>query len=99
MVLPAGLPIISAAIISNLDNITTLVLDEFDKSLELGFTEEMSFIIGSLKNVKKRILTSATYAVPVPDFIGLKDPIRLDFIPEAAAAGKYAGSENHLQPR
>lgn len=68
----------------DLDNITTLVLDEFDKSLELGFTEEMSYIIGSLKNIKKRILTSATYAVPVPDFIGLKDPVRLDFLPEAA---------------
>ena len=66
----------------DLDNITTLVLDEFDKSLELGFTEEMSFIIGSLKNIKKRILTSATYAVPVPAFIGLKDPVRLDFLPE-----------------
>ncbi len=65
-----------------LDNIKILVLDEFDKSLELGFTEEMSFIVGSLKNVKKRILTSATYAVPVPDFIGLKDPMRLDFLPE-----------------
>lgn len=66
----------------DLDNITTLVLDEFDKSLELGFTEEMSFIIGSLKNIKKRILTSATYAVPVPDFIRLKDPVRLDFLTE-----------------
>lgn len=66
----------------SLEHITTLVLDEFDKSLELGFTEEMSFIIGSLKNIKKRILTSATYAVPIPDFIGLIDPIRLDFLPE-----------------
>ncbi len=66
----------------DLDHISTLVLDEFDKSLELGFTEEMSFIIGALKNIKKRILTSATYAVPVPAFIGLKDPVRLDFLPE-----------------
>ena len=66
----------------SLSNITTLVLDEFDKSLELGFTEEMSYIIGSLKNIKKRILTSATYAVAVPDFIGLKDPVRLDFLSE-----------------
>lgn len=69
-----------------LDDIQTLVLDEFDKSLELGFTEEMSYIIGSLKHIKKRILTSATYAVPVPDFIGLKDPVRLDFLPEDAKA-------------
>lgn len=65
-----------------LANITTLILDEFDKSLELGFTEEMSFITGSLKNIKKRMLTSATYAVPVPDFIGLKDPVRLNFLTE-----------------
>ena len=61
------------------DGITTLVLDEFDKSLELGFQEEMEFIIGSLKNINKRILTSATEAVSVPDFIGLKEPARLNF--------------------
>src|ERR1700760_2930908 len=40
------------------DTIKTLVLDEFDKSLELGFTEELSFIIGSLRFLNKRILTS-----------------------------------------
>lgn len=66
----------------DLDNIKTLVLDEFDKSLELGFTEEMSFIISSLKNIKKRMLTSATFAVTVPAFAGLKDPVKLDFLPE-----------------
>ena len=51
------------------DSITTLVLDEFDKSLELGFLEEMKFIIDSLQNVQKKILTSATDAVEIPDFI------------------------------
>jgi superfamily II DNA/RNA helicase len=61
------------------DGITTLVLDEFDKSLELGFQEEMEFIIGSLKNINKRILTSATESVTVPEFIGLKDPLRLNY--------------------
>ena len=34
--------------------ITSLVLDEFDKCLELGFKEEMIFIIGQLINLKKR---------------------------------------------
>jgi superfamily II DNA/RNA helicase len=63
-----------------LDAITTLVLDEFDKSLELGFREEMSFIIGSLPSVKKRILTSATETVSIPDFIRLSDPVRLNFL-------------------
>ena len=66
----------------SLENITTLVLDEFDKSLELGFKEEMFFIVGSLKNVNKRILTSATNAVPVPDFIGFTEPVRLNFLSE-----------------
>jgi len=65
------------------ENITTLVLDEFDKSLELGFVEEMSFIIGSLKAIEKRILTSATQAVGIPDFIGIQDPVTLNFLSDA----------------
>ena len=68
------------------DKITTLVLDEFDKSLELGFTEEMSFITGSLQNINKRILTSATYAVPIPDFIGITDCVKLNFLSETGLA-------------
>ncbi len=63
------------------DTISTLVLDEFDKSLELGFQDEMSFIIGSLPSVERRILTSATESVEVPDFVGLQRPVRLDFLP------------------
>jgi superfamily II DNA/RNA helicase len=62
------------------DTIETLILDEFDKSLELGFLEEMSFIIGSLKSIKKRILTSATEAVEIPDFIGMDSTVRLNFL-------------------
>ena len=63
-----------------IDSITTLVLDEFDKSLELGFLEEMKFIIDSLKNIEKKILTSATDASELPEFIGLKSPIRINFL-------------------
>jgi superfamily II DNA/RNA helicase len=62
------------------DSIKTLILDEFDKSLELGFLEEMKFIIESLKNVQKKILTSATDAVEIPPFIGLKNPKRMNFL-------------------
>jgi superfamily II DNA/RNA helicase len=62
------------------DTIETLILDEFDKSLELGFVDEMSFIIGSLKGIDKRILTSATETVDIPAFIGLEDFIKLDFL-------------------
>src|SRR5215207_8231881 len=60
--------------------ITTLVLDEFDKSLELGFREEMSFIIESLPVIKRRVLTSATQAVEIPPFVGLTNPVKLNFL-------------------
>jgi ATP-independent RNA helicase DbpA len=62
------------------ESIRTLVLDEFDKSLELGFQEEMSFIIGSLRSLNKRILTSATAAAEIPDFVGLTSARTLDFL-------------------
>lgn len=61
-------------------HIETLVLDEFDKSLEQGFEAEMSFIIQSLPNLKKRMLTSATDAVEIPSFVGLKNPVEINFL-------------------
>ncbi|MBO9561400.1 MAG: DEAD/DEAH box helicase [Niastella sp.] len=61
-------------------HIETLVLDEFDKSLEQGFEEEMSFVVGSLPALKKRILTSATAAVEVPAFVGLQEPVTINFL-------------------
>jgi len=60
--------------------ITTLILDEFDKSLEFGFTEDMSFIIGSLSALKQRILTSATAMPEIPHFTGIKDYVEINFL-------------------
>ncbi|HEY4111540.1 DEAD/DEAH box helicase [Puia sp.] len=60
--------------------IKTLVLDEFDKSLELGFDEEMSAIIGALPALTKRILTSATDAAEIPPFVGLNVVHTLNFL-------------------
>src|SRR5688572_30438168 len=64
----------------DLDGIQTLVLDEFDKSLELGFQEEMSYIVSSLRSIQKRILTSATEAVGIPSFLGIHDVARLNYL-------------------
>lgn len=61
------------------DDIRTLVLDEFDKSLEMGFTEQMESIISRIPSIQKRILTSATDAVTIPDFTGISNPVKLDF--------------------
>lgn len=62
--------------------IKTLVLDEFDKSLEIGFESEMMDILQLLPRVKKMILTSATYGVEIPRFVGLKSPVTIDFLEE-----------------
>lgn len=62
--------------------IKTLVLDEFDKSLEIGFESEMRDILQLLPRVKKMILTSATYGVEIPRFVGLKSPVTVDFLEE-----------------
>lgn len=61
-------------------NIETVVLDEFDKLLEEGFDEEMSFIIRSLPGLKKRILTSATELSDIPEFVGLDKPVVINFL-------------------
>lgn len=59
----------------------TLVLDEFDKSLEFGFHDEMSFIIDSLRNLNKRMLTSATKLDDIPEFVHLSSSaIEVNFL-------------------
>jgi superfamily II DNA/RNA helicase len=60
------------------DVLRFLVLDEFDKSLEIGFESDMRAILGELRKVEVKILTSATYGVEIPDFIDLKKPFYID---------------------
>ncbi len=64
------------------DNVRTLVIDEFDKSLELGFREQMQGIISLLPSVQQRILLSATDTDDIPAFIGTDDYVRLNFLDE-----------------
>jgi superfamily II DNA/RNA helicase len=73
-------------------NITTasveaLVLDEFDKCLELGFQEEMAFIMASLTGLQKRVFISATQMDALPDFTAVTEPFILNFLPGEGAAG------------
>jgi ATP-dependent RNA helicase DeaD len=63
------------------DKIQTLILDEFDKSLQLGFHEQMSFIIGKLTKLNKRVLVSATSDIEIPKYTQVINPTILDFIP------------------
>lgn len=83
-------------------SIKTLVLDEFDKSLETGFENEMRAIIHQLPQLNKRILTSATEGVAIPDFVGLQAPTTLNYLmdkKESKLAVKIvlAADKNKLQ--
>lgn len=60
--------------------IKTLVLDEFDKSLEFGFHDDMSLIISEMPLLSQRILTSATAMDHIPDFAGLNNEEKVDFL-------------------
>ncbi|WP_299780935.1 DEAD/DEAH box helicase [uncultured Formosa sp.] len=71
------------------ESILNLILDEFDKSLEQGFEEEMRGILNQLPNINKRVLTSATQGVNIPNFVKLHQPVILDFL-KAKVASKLS---------
>jgi ATP-dependent RNA helicase DeaD len=62
------------------DKVQTLILDEFDKSLQLGFHEQMSFIISKLNKLNRRVLVSATSDIEIPKYTRVVNPKVLDFI-------------------
>ena len=61
------------------DKCTHLVIDEFDKCLEMGFHDEMSKLVEKLPSVKSRFLLSATDSAEIPLFAGAADIEKLDF--------------------
>ena len=63
-------------------DIKTLVLDEFDKSLEIGFENEMREILDLLPRTRKKILTSATQGAAIPSFLELTNPLTVDYLDE-----------------
>jgi len=64
----------------NLKSTKFVVLDEFDKSLEIGFQDEMHEIMDGVTGVKTKILTSATQKLEVPGFVRLKNPVTINFL-------------------
>ena len=53
--------------------VSHLVIDEFDKCLELGFQDELQRLVGQLPEVTHRILLSATDCPEIPRFIKLDE--------------------------
>lgn len=64
------------------DAVQVIVIDEFDKCLEMGFSREMKAILGFLGDDCRRVLLSATDIDAIPRFVNMGRTSRLDFIPE-----------------
>ena len=62
------------------DRVHTLVLDEYDKCLELGFQEQLEIIMNALPQVSQKILTSATKLAELPAYFSLNTPVTVDFL-------------------
>ncbi|MDG1320691.1 MAG: DEAD/DEAH box helicase [Polaribacter sp.] len=67
-------------------HIKTLILDEFDKSLEVGFEYEMRGIINQLNTLNKRILTSATQGFEIQEFIKLDQAKTINYLMKKVAS-------------
>lgn len=59
-----------------------VVIDEFDKCLEMGFHDEMARLMKKLPGVRRRILLSATDAEQIPNFVRLARAEKLDYLIE-----------------
>jgi superfamily II DNA/RNA helicase len=60
--------------------IKTIVFDEFDKSLEMGFHEQIQYILDHLPKPDKQVFVSATQGISIPSFVNTDQLMVLDFI-------------------
>jgi ATP-independent RNA helicase DbpA len=78
---------------SNIDlsEVHTLILDEFDKSLQMGFESDMTEIVQELKSLQNKYLVSATKLETIPAFTRIKNPVTIDFLVEKSHQINYFG--------
>jgi superfamily II DNA/RNA helicase len=64
--------------------ITNVVLDEFDKSLQLGFHEQLAMIFKGLSGKQQHMLTSATRMDTMPAFLPFTKPTVVNYLKDEA---------------
>ncbi|WP_300662295.1 DEAD/DEAH box helicase, partial [Fluviicola sp.] len=79
----------------DLSEVHTLVLDEFDKSLQMGFESDMTEIIRELHALKNKYLVSATKLEVIPTFTQIQKPHTIDFLTEQSHQINYFGIHYH----
>ena len=64
--------------------IKMVVLDEFDKSLQMGFHEQLRLIFKAMGGKQRHVLTSATRLDVWPDFLPFTNPDTLNYLKDEA---------------
>ncbi len=83
----------------NAGGIDMLVIDEFDKCLELGFQNEMQQVIEKLPAVRFRCLTSATDMEEIPAFTGLRRPVKISFLTDVPTESRVSTYVVHSESK
>ena len=76
----------------SLVNVNTLVLDEADRLLDMGFSDELTRILSMLPKQRQNLFFSATFPPAVQALAQqlLRNPVRIDVLPEPQAASDIA---------
>ena len=74
------------------DEVDTVVLDEADEMLDMGFADDLEKILGSLREARQTALFSATIAGPIARLAArhLRHPVRVQVQAEATPEGEAA---------
>ncbi|MCX8490666.1 MAG: DEAD/DEAH box helicase, partial [Cyclobacteriaceae bacterium] len=66
--------------------IQLVVLDEFDKSLQMGFQKELTILFKAFNGKQHHLLTSATRLAVWPEFLPFTNPETLNYLKDEAAS-------------
>ena len=84
----------------NLSHLEFLVLDEADKMLNLGFSEELDLILEAIPTQRQNLLFSATYPQKMLDIASkiTKNPVEISFEDEAPTVEKIVQRVIEVNP-
>ncbi len=63
-----------------LKHVQHLIIDEYDKCLELGFEEQLSYILGAMNNIQSTTLVSATELESIPAYFPFSQYETVNFL-------------------
>lgn len=65
------------------EKVTTILFDEFDKSLQMGFHDQIRYVLAQTPARKKHVFISATQGISLPDFLQVTQVKVLDYLQKA----------------